>query len=1576
MKKFLLIGAFVASLSIVFGISQIVPSSELKLDVPIEGMRGNIGQCRVEILDPEDNVIGTAKRYVYVIKDYHSLPVQIKLNKKVDDYDLLRARVTFKKVERIYSLFQLQDRMIVKILGQNEFVRNTPINYRVIATNGRSNEPIKNAKVKIIMKKDAQEIEVFQGITDRFGTCKTDFDIPDDIDNAELHFAITSDIGSETYTTNIKITSGNLTYLVTDKPIYQPGQTIHIRTLSLRRPDLSSVSDANMTFEIEDSKGNKIFKKKVATDDFGTGYVQFLLADELNFGDYTIRAILDQEKVEKTVKVQKYVLPKFKINITTDKAFYLPSGRLEGTLDVQYFFGKPVVDGDVIISIYRFDIGFQKESEIKGRTDKDGIYHFVYELPDCFVGEPLEKGDAFIRLDVEVRDKANHSEKLSLTRKVVQDIIRLSIVPEGGTLRPNLENRIYVLAVYPDGTPCVADIETEINGMKMHAKTDNFGIAEFSYTPAKSDANILVKAQDDKGETAQLEKSFSLDTDRDQIIMKMARGIYKVGESIVLQFLSTKKTGRVYLDIIKDNQTVLTKSIEIRNGKGDYRLNLSPDLAGSIWLHAYIVTPGSDIIRDTRFCYVHAANDLLIDVKPDKAEYLPGQDGSVLFTIKGKDGYPRIAALCIAVVDEAVFAVSELQPGLEKVYFTLEREIMEPRYEIHGFTPVEIVQKEEIQARAENLMFSTLTPKEPYVVNYTTPQEVDSKIMNAFYTRLTAARDRIYNALSQYYSKHNEYPKSLGGIDMLISEGLLKEKDITDPWARKYRIVSGDEYLSWFTITCAGPDGVFDNADDISEWGWGRGMMEDEMMLQMVPEAAAERPMIVAGKTATDRSVSKGGPAGNGGRNGDENGGKQEPRIREFFPETFIFEPALITDRNGEARLNLTMPDAITTWRVTTFASSQHGELGSTLAQIRVFQDFFVDIDLPISLTEGDEISVPIALYNYLDRIQEVKIQLQQDDWFEILEKNEISKKLDRDEVSVVYFPIRVKKIGYHSILVKAYGEAKSDAIKRMIEVVPDGKRYEDIISDRLEGNVVKRITFPGNAVKEANSLMLKLFPGIYSQIVEGLEKLLGVPYGCFEQTSSVTYPNILILNYLRETEQIRPETEMAAEEYISLGYQRLLSFEVSGGGFSWFGDAPANKILTAYGLMEFSDMAKVYEIDERVIERTAQWLRNQQNKDGSWSPDAQYLHEEAWGNIQKNEILPTAYICWALGEIGEKDEAINKGLAFLKQNLNKAGDPYILALMANAFVANEPKGETTFEVLKRLVAMAKEQDNAIYWESKIPSITFSRGNGVDIEATGLAAYALIKSGKYSDVVTKVLTYLIRAKDASGLWYTTQGTIIALRSLVAALGGTVEDINAQVSVLMNGKKITDLQINNDNADVMQQIDLSDNIDLVNTVEIKLQGEGNFLYELVNSYYLPWEIVPRPVKPPFDITVNYDRTNLVINDLVNVGVSIKLLKPGKAQMVMIDLGIPPGFAVQTPTLDELVGKKIQKYDLTPRQLIIYLDEVVSGKPVEFSYSIKAKYPIKAKVRASRVYEYYNVEDEGTEKPIEMKVTLSK
>src|SRR6185369_6893560 len=89
-------------------------------------------------------------------------------------------------------------------------------------------------------------------------------------------------------------------------------------------------------------------------------------------------------------------------------------------------------------------------------------------------------------------------------------------------------------------------------------------------------------------------------------------------------------------------------------------------------------------------------------------------------------------------------------------------------------------------------------------------------------------------------------------------------------------------------------------------------------------------------------------------------------RIREYFPETLFWQPQLITDAQGRARVTLPAADSITSWRMLANAVSRNGALGYEQANLRVFQDFFVDIDFPVALTKGDRVHVPVAVYNYL----------------------------------------------------------------------------------------------------------------------------------------------------------------------------------------------------------------------------------------------------------------------------------------------------------------------------------------------------------------------------------------------------------------------------------------------------------------------------------------------------------------------------------------------------------------------------------------------------------------------------------
>ena len=71
-----------------------------------------------------------------------------------------------------------------------------------------------------------------------------------------------------------------------------------------------------------------------------------------------------------------------------------------------------------------------------------------------------------------------------------------------------------------------------------------------------------------------------------------------------------------------------------------------------------------------------------------------------------------------------------------------------------------------------------------------------------------------------------------------------------------------------------------------------------------------------------------------------------------------------------------------------------------------------------------------------------------------------------------------------------------SDAVKRGIDVLPDGRRVEQVVSDRLKGKVLQTITIPESAIPDASKLIVKVYPGVMSQVLEGAEGLLRLPGG------------------------------------------------------------------------------------------------------------------------------------------------------------------------------------------------------------------------------------------------------------------------------------------------------------------------------------------------------------------------------------------------------------------------------------------------------------------------------------------------
>ncbi len=1506
-----------------------------------------------------------------------------------------------------------------RVLGQTRWLAGGPAALRIIVMDHKMNVPVR-AKVTLTLtslvngQPREKAFRLFAGSTGPSGTLEAAFTAPDAPEGAyQLTVSIDSYLGTDVVTQSIQLADAVQVLLTCDKPLYQPGQIIHLRALALNIADLEPARGQTVIFEIEDARANKVYKQKETLNEFGVAGVDFELASEVNMGTFTLRAIVPAGQAEKKVRVERYVLPKYRVGLTTDKTYYLPGETVKGTLQADYFFGKPVAGGSVTIQAQTVNIGVDTFAELTGKTDANGTYQFEVVLPKAFVGQPFEQGKAVASLHATIIDAAEHQQEATATFPVVKDSILLAIIPENPRLVRGIENRAYIAAATPDGKPLAnatltvgamfspqpwqPNISEDWRGIKLI--TNDLGMAVFKFQPVKGYARIFADVKTAGGATASARLNLNNDTTAsDGIILRGSHAVAKVGDRVLFGTLSTAQKGTTYLDIVRNRQTILTKALETNNGKAELRLAVTPDMVGTIEVHAYRILPNEDIIRDTLTMVVLPAGDLDVSVKPNKAVYRPGEEAVLDFQVRdGKTKHPVFAALGLAIVDESVFALSELQPGLEKIYFMLEKELMEPRYEIHGLTsdeiimppigidpvrPIDPVALEGARQMAGAALFAAVPAREEFDFRVNTYQQRWEKLRGEVMAEMTKEHAAIVEALEKHRQKIGKSLTATESLFKLVDEGLLKIDTLKDRWGNFYvsDLHGQTNYEPWaFTLGSAGPDGRWSTVDDIT----GVTSLIQEVMVEFDGPVRGGGPRILKAGDGVDMPMAMAGAAApreeaiTAATTG-ETAAAEPPRVREYFPETLYWNPSLITDDNGRARLKLPMADSITSWRISMFASGLRGQMGSATSALKVFQDFFVDIDFPVSLTQGDRVEVPVAIYNYLPGPQTVTLTVEDGNWFKLDGALEQRVQMGKDEVKVVYFPITVTGIGRFAFTVTAKGTAMSDAIRRSIDVLPDGQEVRTAVSDRLEGKIEKTITIPAEAIDGASNVWVKLYPGAFSQLVEGLDGMLRMPGGCFEQTSSTTYPNLLVLDYLKGVKKINPEIRMKAEQYVNVGYQRLVTFECKSGGFSWFGDEPAHQILTAYGLLEFSDMAKVHEVDPALISRTQAWLAGKQQGDGSWEEKNRGIAEGIIDR-QTGALRSTAYIAWALAESGYKGPELVKGAQYVLAHRAEAKDPYTLAVILNLLTKTEPQGATTTEVAEALIKLATVTEKNAYWKAETQTFTGANDRGADLETTGLAAYGLVKWGRNTAFVNKVLTYLIQSKDSFGTWSTTQGTVWSLKTLIYASTNAFGGGTGTVTIFANGQKAAAFTITVENNDVMRQADLANLIqEGENNITLQYDGDGSLLYQIAARYYIPWNLVEKmpEAKGPLDISVQYDKTRLSTDDLATVTVTVQNVSMPRAtvEMPLIDIGLPPGFTPVTDALDKAVAEKvISKYTIAARQIIIYIEKLEPGKRVTLTYQLKARYPIRARTPQSRAYPYYNPEKADVSAPQQVTVT---
>jgi len=725
------------------------------------------------------------------------------------------------------------------------------------------------------------------------------------------------------------------------------------------------------------------------------------------------------------------------------------------------------------------------------------------------------------------------------------------------------------------------------------------------------------------------------------------------------------------------------------------------------------------------------------------------------------------------------------------------------------------------------------------------------------------------------------------------------------------------------------------------------------------------------------------------------------PRLREYFPETLVWQPSLETDSRGRAQLKFKLADNITTWKMSVIGSTEDGEIGTAETEIKAFQPFFVEHDPPRVLTEGDRISLPVVLRNYLERAQTVDLEIKPESWFTLQGPAHQSANVPAGDAARQTFELQAVasvKDGRQRITVR--GLEASDAIEKPVTVHPDGEEKTQTASDVLADQATLDVNLPAAVIPGSTQAELKIYPSLMAHVVESIEGILERPHGCGEQTISSTYPSLLLL---RRNKQFPTDSRvgMKAQRYAELGYQRLLNYRTEDGGFSYWGRGEADLALTAYALRFLHDAAEFVSVDDNVVKEARQWLMKQQRADGTWPAHEYYSGQTE--NARRTALL-TAFVArvLAMTEPSAKPDGtstakaqsakpvsleLQRALAYLSTKIETIDEPYLIASYALAALdAGEKQGAT--RATARLRTLAHSEGDTTYWALETNTPFYGWGLAGRVETTALAIQALQRYAKTQTaqttpglqstdpLVRSGLFFLLREKDRYGVWYSTQATINVLDTLMSLLATDGPEqtagLAAPVEIIINGQLATSVNLpSGDQTAGLVRADISRFLHHgANHLGLRRAAGSPFAtVQLVANYYVPWSAstatensgVKNGEASSLRLAATFDKTAAKINEEIVCHVKAERVGFRGYGMMLGEIGLPPGADVDRASLESAMknsGWAFSQYDVLPDRVVVYLWAQAGG--IDFDFKFRPRFALTAKAAPSVVYDYYNPE----------------
>ncbi|HXE79584.1 MAG TPA: MG2 domain-containing protein [Vicinamibacterales bacterium] len=549
---------------------------------------------------------------------------------------------------------------------------------------------------------------------------------------------------------------------------------------------------------------------------------------------------------------------------------------------------------------------------------------------------------------------------------------------------------------------------------------------------------------------------------------------------------------------------------------------------------------------------------------------------------------------------------------------------------------------------------------------------------------------------------------------------------------------------------------------EITLWAVDYGVLSltNYQVPDLVSSVYVHKALQVMTQDSRQRIISRRVLTPKGETDGGGGGAAEGGTLRRDFRILAFWLGSVATDEQGQASVDVKLPESLTTYRIMAVAGDRQSRFGSGSAEVRVNKPLTLKPAFPRFLAVGDRASFGAVVTSQLPMAGSARVTIRS------LDPEILSFGVDTEQTVGIAangsvearFDATGRRIGRARVQMTVEMSGESDAFEDVIPVevlAPAGTvaAYGEV----SEAPATEALQIPGGVVPGLGGLQVELSSTAMVGLGEGARYLVEYPYGCAEQRASRTLAMLLAADLGEafslpgiEPAKLRP----AAQD----GLRELEQFQCSNGGFAfWKGNClTVNPYVTSYVLHVMRTGVDLkYRVDPGVRERAHLYLERELSKrppvNESWWPSY-----TAW----------QAFAVKVLREGGRNQDSNVNRLYGYRDRM----PVFALAYLHDAIAARA--GAPAAGVRQQMADLQRRITNAILPEGGSAHIEelsdpyllwFWNSN---VRSTAIALNTLVRIGAPNAPIRGMVRWLMAARR-NGRWDNTQENALAMEALVA-----------------------------------------------------------------------------------------------------------------------------------------------------------------------------------------------------------------